>query len=161
MAAASKDGDARILNLFLLLEFVQEGFYRAALENNALDGELRDFASTVADQESEHIAFLSERLGSRARERPQSEFGPLLGSPREFRDAAIELEELTIAAFIGQAANLTRRTVGPIATLVSVEARQVAWVRDLAGLSPAPRAADPARTAGAVVADLRKRGFIR
>ena len=161
MAAASKDGDARILNLFLLLEFVQEGFYRAALENNALDGELRDFASTVADQESEHIAFLSERLGNRARERPQSDFGPLLESPRAFRDAAIELEELTIAAFVGQAANLTRRTVGPIATLVSVEARQVAWVRDLAGLSPAPRAADPARTAGAVVADLRKRGFIR
>src|SRR5688572_32161233 len=43
------------------------------------------------------------------------------------------------------------------ATLISVEARQVAWLRDLAGISPAPRAADPARKADAVLRELRDR----
>ena len=66
-----------------------------------------------------------------------------------------------IAAYIGQAPNLPREIVTPIATLVSVEARQAAWVRDIAGISPAPRAADAARPADDVLAQLRRRGFIR
>jgi hypothetical protein len=48
-----------------------------------------------------------------------------------------------------------------VATLVSVEARQAAWIRDIAHSSPAPRAADPARRADAILADLRERGFLR
>ena len=47
-----------------------------------------------------------------------------------------------------------------VATLVSVEARQVAWVRDLAQTSPAPNAADAARPADEIIADLRDGGFI-
>ena len=34
-----------------------------------------------------------------------------------------------------------------VVPILSVEARQVAWLRDLAGVDPAPRAADPARDA--------------
>jgi hypothetical protein len=47
-----------------------------------------------------------------------------------------------------------------IAPLVSVEARQVAWIRDIAGENPAPRAADPPRTASDVLAQLRSKGYI-
>ena len=47
-----------------------------------------------------------------------------------------------------------------VARLVSVEARQVAWLRDLAGISPAPRAADPPRKAEAVIGELREKGYI-
>jgi hypothetical protein len=50
--------------------------------------------------------------------------------------------------------------VAAISPLVSVEARQVAWVRDIAGVLPAPQAADPARKPDDVLADLRKRGLI-
>jgi hypothetical protein len=63
--------------------------------------------------------------------------------------------------YIGQAANLSRSLVAPIATLVSVEARQVAWLRNLAGISPAPRAQDSPQSAQAVLADLRKRGLLK
>ena len=66
-----------------------------------------------------------------------------------------------IAAYIGQAANLSRPLVAPIATLVSVEARQVAWLRDLAGVSPAPRAQDPPQSGQAVLAELHKRGLLK
>jgi rubrerythrin len=152
--------DADILNLFLSLESVQARFYRAALETDRLDGDLLTFARTVADQERQHVALLKRKLSGRAKEPPRSDFGDLLASAERFRDAAIELEEATIAAYIGQAANLRRATLATVATLVSVEARQVAWIRDLAGTSPAPRAADPARKPSEILDDLRQRGFI-
>jgi rubrerythrin len=161
LAAPSQDSDAKILNLFLALESVQERFYGEAVRRARLSGELLAFANAVGSQERAHVGVLRRLLGSQAAAAPVSNFGASLGSPERFRDAAIELEEATIAAYIGQAANLTRETVATVATLVSVEARQVAWLRDLAGISPAPRAADAARSADDVLADLRERGFIR
>jgi hypothetical protein len=160
LGAQLEDADAKILNFFLLLEYVQEGFYREAAESGRLTGDLLEFASTVGRQETEHVALLTERLGGRARARRSSDFGDAFSTPGRLRDAAIQLEEAAIGGYIGQVSNLTRDSVRSVATLVSVEARQVAWIRDLAGLSPAPRAADPARSADDVVADLRERGFV-
>lgn len=158
--AAAQDADAEILDFFLLLEYVQEGFYRESVEKAQIEGELLTYAETVAGQEGEHVAFLEKWLGSRARPRPDLDFGDATGSAERFRDTAIYLEEAAIAGYIGQGANLTRETIREVATLISAEARQVAWVRDLAGINPAPRAADPARTGEDVVADLRERGFL-
>ena len=45
--------------------------------------------------------------------------------------------------------------------IVSVEARQAAWIRDLAGVDPAPRAADPPRDAQDVLDGLRAEGLLR
>jgi hypothetical protein len=160
LAAQSKDADAKILNFFLLLEYVQEGFYREAVRSGALTGDLLTFATTVGEQETEHVAFLEQRLGERADARPTLSFGDAASTPERFRRTAIDLEEAALAGYIGQGANLPRETVRSVATLVSVEARQAAWVRDLAGVSPAPRAADPARKAERVMADLRGRGFV-
>jgi hypothetical protein len=47
------------------------------------------------------------------------------------------------------------------ARIVAVEARHAAWIRDLAGTDPAPRAADPGRSADDVLADLRRKGFLQ
>ena len=160
LASPSEQLDAKILNLFLTLEYVQEDFYRAAVKSGRLNGDLLSFASAVRPQESDHVSFLTERLGSKAGARPRTNVQPSLASEEKFRSTAIALEEATIAAYIGQAASLTRRAVAAIAPLVSVEARQVAWVRDIAGVLPAPRAADPARKPDDVLADLRKRGLI-
>ena len=159
-AAQSKAADEEILNLFLTLEYVQESFYRQAVEAGRLEGELLELASAVGDQESRHVAMLAERLGGKAKPRPRSEFGDALGSPARFRETAIELEEAALAAYVGQGGNLSRRAVGAVVTLVSVEARQAAWLRDLAGVSPAPRAADPARKADDVLGELRDKGFL-
>jgi hypothetical protein len=160
LAAQSAEGDAKILNFFLLLEYVQEGFYSEAVQSNRLKGDLLEYARTVGQQETEHVAFLTHRLGSRARKQPALSFEEALSTPETFRSAAIELEETALAGYIGQGANLSRAAAKHAATLVSVEARQAAWVRDLAGVSPAPRAADPGRPADRVVEDLRKRGYI-
>ena len=152
--------DEEILNLFLLLEYVQEGFYGEALRTRRLRGELRGFAQTVAGQERGHVAFLARLLGARARGRPRSRFDEAVSTQDRFRSAAIDLEEATIATYIGQAPHLTKQTIGAVAPMVSVEARQAAWLRDIAGQDPAPRAADPARAPDEVVAELRRRGFL-
>ena len=51
--------------------------------------------------------------------------------------------------------------IAPVAALVSVEARQAAWIRDIAGRNAAPNAADPARKPAQVLGDLRERGWLR
>jgi hypothetical protein len=160
LAAPSQATDEKILRLFLTLERAQEAFYRAALRSGRLQGDLHRYASTVAGQEARHVAFLTERVGAGGLPQARTDYGKSFTSPDRFRNAAIELEEATIAAYIGQGANLRRETLKAVATLVSVEARQVAWIRDLAGTTPAPRAADPARAPQAVLADLRSKGLL-
>jgi hypothetical protein len=152
--------DERILNLFLLLERVQRDFYRAALERAALQGELLEFTRDAAEQEDAHVRFLLRRLGDRAAGPPRTRVTPSASSPPAFTHAAVALEEAAIAAYIGQSPSLTRSAVADVAVLVSVEARQAAWIRDIAGVSPAPVAADPARPAGAVLAELRRKGWL-
>jgi hypothetical protein len=160
LAAPSQATDEQILRVFLTLERAQEAFYRAALRSGKLSGDLHTFAATVLRQESAHVAFLAERAGGGSLPPLRTDFGSALSSPERFQEAAIELEEATIAAYIGQGANLRRSTLKAVATLVSVEARQVAWIRDLARAIPAPRAADPARTPQGVLADLHRKGLL-
>jgi hypothetical protein len=160
LAAPSVDTDARILNFFLLLEYLQETLYSEGLEHGGLSDELAAYARTVGPQEAEHAAYLVKRLGDRARPRPKADFGAALSSSERFQAAAIDLEETAIAAYIGQGANLTRGAVATVGTLLSVEARQVAWLRSLAGAPPAPRAADPARKPSDVLAHLRSQGLV-
>jgi hypothetical protein len=160
LAAPSSDLDARILNFFLTVEYVQEAFYTAAVATRRLDGELLRLAAAVREQETRHVEFLTKQLGGRAGKRPRTSFERAVATAEQFRDSAVELEEAVLAGYIGQAANLTARTMRAVATLVSVEARQVAWLRDLAGVSPAPRVADPARKAEDVLAFLRARGYL-
>lgn len=159
-ASPSRSMDAEILNAFLALEYAQEDFYRAALAADAIDQPLREYATAAADQEREHVAFLRRHLGSRAHAHKPVDAGDAVRSPERFRAAAITLEEAAIGAYVGQGANLTTPMIAAIAPLVSVEARQAAWIRDLAGVSPAPRAADPPRRGAAVLADLRAKGLI-
>jgi hypothetical protein len=160
LAARSKAADADILRFFLTLEQVQEAFYRQGADSGRLEGELLELAVAVGGQEREHVAFLTERLGGRAKPPPKSDFGDAFESAERFRRTAVELEEAAIAGYIGQAAHLGGGSIGEIATLLSVEARQVAWLRDLEGVSPAPHAADPARKAEDVLASLREKGYL-
>src|SRR4051812_39494107 len=159
-AQPSAQMEAEILQAFLELEYAQQRFYAGALRGDSHSGELKTLARTAVVQEDEHIAVLQKLLGSRAK-RPGSADAQPLQSPDAFRARAIALEEAIIAAYIGQAANLTRKGVIAITPMVSVEARQVAWLRDLAGMNAAPRAADEARPVQDVVAQPRKEGFIR
>jgi rubrerythrin len=160
-AGPSARMDAEILQAFLELEYAQQRYYSAAVHSARLTGELRRLAEVLVAQETRHIAVLEQLLGPSARRPAALVDAQAVTSPEAFRTGAIALEEAVIAAYIGQGANLTRPRIAAITPIVSVEARQVAWLRDLAGVNPAPRAADPARPVQDVVAELRQKGLIR
>jgi len=159
LAATAKNRDVEILNLFLKLEYAQHAFYLRALADGALRGEQLEYARAAVGQEAEHISMLRGRLGRRAAPKPKSNV-QAIESPEAFQSAAVDLEEAVLAVYVGQGANLTKAAVVPVTTLVSVEARQAAWIRDIAGVSPAPRAADRARSADAVLGELRSKGLL-
>lgn len=152
--------DRTILNFALQLEYLQAAFYREALSRGLVRGELREFARTVGANEEEHVALLRSALGPRARAQPTFRFDEALRSRDAFVRSAIILEDTGVAAYNGQAANLTKGALLPALRIVSVEGRHAAWIRDIAGEDPAPLAADAGLSATAVTSTLRKAGLL-
>jgi hypothetical protein len=140
----------------LLLEETERAFYAEALRRGALQGELREFASVVGAHEEAHVAFLRKALGRAARKRPQLDFGETTGNADRFAVTAATLEDTVVAAYNGQATNLTKPTLRAAATIVSVEARHAAWIRDIIGRTAAPKAVERPLTAGQAQARLRR-----
>jgi hypothetical protein len=159
--APSEKLDREIFAFALQLEYLQAAFYKAAVDAGTLRGETLEFAETVAGHEQEHVDFLRRALGAAAAEAPGFEFGRALRDERAFLNAAELLENTGVAAYNGQAANLTKPSLSAAAEIVSVEGRHAAWASALAGHEPAPRAADPGASAAAVTAVLRRTGFLR
>lgn len=157
----SKAGDAQVFNFVLMLDQIEAAFYRAAAEAGKLTGELREFAEVVGGQERQHVAFLEKALGAAARKPPRLRFGDAVVRPAAFVDAAVVLEDLSVAAYNGQAANLTPGGLAAAARIVSVEARHAAWIRDIAGKPPAAKPVDVALTQAAVLAAVKRTGFVR
>jgi len=157
--AASTSEDLRILQLVLQLEYTQVALYERALREASLTGELRDFAQTARGHERQHLAAVKQALGSKAGPKPRFEFGSKTKSADAFRRTAIELEDIAVAGYNGQAANLTKPTLAVAAEIVSVEARHAAWVRAIAGEIAAPDPVDKPMTASEVVAGLHEIGL--
>jgi hypothetical protein len=160
-AAPSQALDKKIFNFALLLEYLQAAFYSEAVSRGRLRGEVRSFAEIVAQHERAHVAFLRKALGAAARPRPHFHFRGATAHERRFLETAVLLENIGVAAYNGQAANLTKPALAAAAEIVSVEGRHAAWISDLAGEDPAPRAADPGASAAEVVARLKRTGFLK
>ena len=151
--------DRTVLEFALVLEQLQTAFYAGALGAGKLTGEPREFAEVVAGEEQAHLGYLRRELGSGTRPASRYRFGDLFATNASFVAAAVELEETGVAAYNGQAENLSPSTLGAIARVISVEARHAAWARGLAGQQPAPVAADiPISSATAMSAIRRYAG---
>lgn len=72
-----------------------------------------------------------------------------------------ELEDLGVAAYNGQATNLTAKALVPAAEIVSVEARHAAWIRAIAGKLPATGPTDEPLSSRAVMTALARTGFVK
>jgi hypothetical protein len=160
-ATPSARQDRQILNYALLLEYLQATFYAEALSQGRLKGELREFADVVGGHEQAHVAFLKKALGARARRKPAFHFGAATRNPQKFVITAQALEDAGVAAYNGQAANVTRPTLAAAINIVSVEGRHAAWIRDIAGVAPAPYAADAGAAPNEITAKLRSLGLVR
>jgi len=159
LASPSKAQDARILQLVLVLEYTQVALYEQALRGAGLQGELRVFARTALGHEREHLAAIRKTLGSKARPKPRFDFAQSMKSQAAFLQTAIKLEDIAVAAYNGQATNLTERTLAAAATIVSVEARHASWVRAIGGKVAAPDAVDMPMTAKQAADGLREIGL--
>jgi rubrerythrin len=160
-AAPSKAQDEKIFNFALLLEYLQAAFYSDGLKRGRLRGEIRAFAETVSEHERQHVLYLRKTLGAKARPRPSFEFAEATKNEKSFVATAVLLENVGVAAYNGQAANLTKPALAAAAEIVSVEGRHAAWISALAGRNPVPRAADPGASAAEVLAAVKRTGFLK
>jgi rubrerythrin len=158
-AEAQGAAEKRALNLALTVEYAEAEFYAQAVDRGELQGELRAFAEQVSRQEEEHLAFIKSALGGSADAKPRFDFGNATTDADAFADRAAALEDLAVAAYSGQASNLSKKTLAAAATLVSVEARHAAWIRSIVGRPPANEPTDKARTADQVMGDLKRLGL--
>ena len=159
--ARSPAQDVRILNFIFLLESLENAFYREARRRGKLRGELREFARIVGSHERAHVAFLRSTLGKKARRIPEFDFGDATADPDRFGTTAMALEDTGVAAYNGQATNLTRGALVAAGRIVSVEARHAAWIRDILGKPPAEGATDQPFSEQQVMRRIRKTGFIK
>jgi len=162
--APSRANDIKVLQLALVLEHLGATFYGEAVKTGALRGETLTFAKTVHAHEVAHVAFVQKAirgLGGKPAAPPRFDFGSVTHSASRFRKASASLEELCVEALNGAGPLVTKATLKGAAQLVSVEARHVAWVRDLRDVDPVPTAFDKAATAAQTKSRAKASGFIK
>lgn len=141
--AQSGRQDVAILNFALSLEYLQAAFYTEVERIGSLRGRLKEQAETVGAHERAHVAAFRETLGSRAIARPRFDFRGATEDSDRFRRTAVAFEDLSVAAYKGQAPRIrAREYLVPALAVHAVEARHAAWIRRLAGEQPAADAFD-------------------
>jgi rubrerythrin len=141
-APARHGRDRAVFAFAITLEHLQVAFYSQALKSGKLTGEFRQFAQVVAAEERKHLTYLTGVAGGRAAPVPSFTFGDALSSEAKFIAAAVTIEDMGLAAYNGQAGNLSSGARARVGRVISVEARHAAWARALDGKQPAPVAVD-------------------
>jgi Ferritin-like domain len=161
LSGTSQSRDVEILNYALVLEELTAAFYARAIKGAALQGELAEFADVAASHEREHVEVIRKALGAQARPAPRFAFGNAVTSPDRFAKTALALEELAVAAYNGQVANVSKPVLQAAAGIVSVDARHAAWIRAIRGRAPSSQATDVAKTRKQVLQQVDRTGFVR
>lgn len=164
-ATRSKANDVKILNFALVLERLGATFYNEAITKRVLRGETLRFATATRRDERAHVVAVSaqiRKLGGKVNGSPRFDFGDTTDNARAFRRTAEKMEQLCVEALNGAGPLVTKPTLAAAGSLVSVEARQVVWVRLISGdtTDPVERAFDGARTLASVRAAAAKTGFV-
>jgi rubrerythrin len=147
--------DREVLQLALKFEQLQTAFYGQALKAGKLTGQIKQYAEVVGGEERAHLHYLEHALGGAAGSPPTFTFGDATTDDAKFIAAAVTIEDTGLAAYNGQAENMSRATLQSVARVISVEARHAAWARSLAGKLPAPVAADVPITASAALKSIK------
>ncbi|HEU4976462.1 MAG TPA: ferritin-like domain-containing protein [Baekduia sp.] len=158
--------DVEILNYALTLEYLEAAFYAEAVDRGKLHGEAQRFASVVAQHEAAHVQALKKVLGGKAVKAPKFDFQGTTGSQKSFLATAQVLEDTGVSAYQGQAPRIKSDAVlASAGSILAVEARHAAWVRDIIGGGgdpvPAPSAFNEPKTMDQVLAAVKKTGFLQ
>lgn len=153
-----------ILNFALTLEYLEDGFYRAALSQPGLiPAQFVEVFSTISRHESQHVSTLQGALGGAAVAQPKfdltggGKYPDILSNFRTFALVSQTLEDVGVAAYKGQAPKLTGG--GDLLTTAlrihSVEARHAAEVRRVRGVKAWTGAFDKPMSMSQVLAAAR------
>ena len=157
-AAAS---DVAILNYALTLEYLQAAFYTETERLGAVGGELKRVPRQLGAVERAHVAALKGALGRAAVKRPSFDFGGVTEDNSKFLKTAVAFEDLGAAAYKAQAARIKAPALLAAAVSIhSVEARHAAWMRFLAGVTPAAAAFDKGKPISEVRAIVASTHFV-
>jgi rubrerythrin len=165
LGASVPKSDIAILNFALTLEYLEAAFYAEAVSKGNFSGETKAFADVVAAHEAAHVAFLRKALGAKAVKKPKFDFKGTTTDVAKFQATAQALEDTGVAAYLGQAGNIKSKAILKAAgSILPVEARHAAWIRDIRGRGqapvPAPAAFEGSRTKAQILAKVKATGFI-
>jgi hypothetical protein len=157
-------GDVGILNYALTLEYLESAFYTEAYANlySGAPAAVQAFMKTTKVDEDAHVAALKGALGSKAAKKPKFNFGSAVTSLSTFEATAYVLENTGVAAYSGQAFNITDPKVLAVAlSIVTVEARHAGAIGSIIGKPIAKDGPfDAPETAGQILAAVTATKFI-
>jgi hypothetical protein len=167
-AAGIPASDIAILNFALTLEYLEAAFYAEAVANGKLTGETARFATVVAQHEGTHVKALKSVLGAKAVAKPKFDFKGTTADQAKFEATADVLENTGVHAYLGQAGNIKAKPVLlAAASILPVEARHAAWIRDIrfkggstSPTTPAPAAFEEGYSKAKILAAVKATGFI-
>ncbi len=162
--------DIAILNFALTLEYLEAAFYAEANKNKIFGSnkELFRFSTVVAQHEATHVKVLEKTLGAKAVAKPKFDFKDTVTDVDKFAATADVLENTGVHAYLGQAGNIKSKAVLAAAgSILPVEARHAAWIRDIrfsggttSPTTPAPAAFEDGFTKAKILAAVKATGFI-
>jgi len=166
--AAIPASDIAILNFALTLEYLEANFYAEANKLGKLTGETSRFAHVVANHEASHVAFLKKVLGAQAVAQPKFDFKGTTADQAMFQATADVLENTGVHAYLGQVGNIkTKAVLAGAGSILPVEARHAAWIRDIryhggttSPTTPAPAGFEEGFSKAKILAAVKATGFI-
>ncbi len=139
-SAKSALGDVDVLNFDLAWEFLQASFYTEAEKLGTvdrMDPAMAQWARTFGAHERAHVRILQSVLGAKAVKKPRFDFHGVTENINEFTKTVVAFEELTTALLLAQTPRFKDRALrAALFSLLTVEARHVAWVRHQLKLNP-------------------------
>lgn len=156
-AAQEMMDDVGILNFALTLELLEADFYRQGLQKAKLSGEAKEFATSFGEHEQAHVDALTstiQDLGGTPVDKPTFAFP--FNNQQSFLKLAQTLEDTGVSAYNGAAPMIKNKDVLAAAgSIVQIEARHAAVIRQLLNMPAAPNAFDPALTTDKVLAAVK------
>ncbi len=160
-SAQVSKSDVAILNFALTLEYLEAEFYIEAVAKGRFKGEVGTFARIVRAHEVAHVKFLKGALGSAAVAKPKFDFKGTTTNLKQFKATAQVLEDTGVAAYLGQVGNIkSKQILAAAGSILPIEARHAGWIRNINGVSGAPKAFEGARTKAQILAAVGGTGFI-